>query len=208
MTFVASANAVEMTGATPVFVDVGPRDFQIAPETAERWITPRTRAIMAVHLWGTVSVMEPVLELARRRDLLVLEDAAQAVGVRRNGRHAGTFGHAGTFSFFADKSVTTGEGGFVCTEDEAVADRLEAPEESGTQDGGEPSSTRRSATTSASRTCRRPSDLVQLGKLPEIKERKLKNVESYRERLAGVAEVAWFEPPRARTGFRFAPRCF
>src|SRR6185295_6846732 len=108
----------------PVFVDVGPDDFQITAESAERWITPRTRAVMPVHLWGTVAVIEPILEMARRHGLLVFEDAAQAVGVRRHGRHAGTFGHAGAFSFFADKSVTTGEGGFVCTDDEEIADRL------------------------------------------------------------------------------------
>jgi perosamine synthetase len=194
LTFVGSANAVEMTGATPVFVDVAPGHFQIVPGTAERWITPRTRAVMPVHLWGTVAVMEPILEMARRRGLLVLEDACQAVGVRRHGRHAGTFGTAGAFSFFADKSVTTGEGGFVCTDDEEVADRLKHLRNQGRRAAGSFVHPRIGYNLRIT-DMQAAVGLAQLDKLPRIKDLKQKNLERYRERLAGLAEVAWFEPP-------------
>ena len=194
LTFVASANAVQMAGATPVFVDVDPRHFQMTAHAVERWITPRTRALMPVHLWGTVAVMEPILELASRRGLLVIEDAAQAIGVRRNGRHAGTFGHVGAFSFFADKSLTTAEGGFVVTGDETIAERLELLRNQGRRKAGtfvhaQVGYNFRFTDIQAA------IGLVQLAKLPETRRRKLENLERYRSWLADVPQVVCFEPP-------------
>jgi perosamine synthetase len=194
LTFVASANAVEMAGATPVFVDVDPCHFQIAAAAAERWITPRTRALMPVHLWGTVAEMEPLLELAGRRGLLVIEDAAQAIGVRRHGRHAGAFGQVGAFSFFADKSLTTAEGGFVVTDDGAIAERLELLRNQGRRKAG-------SYVHPEVGYNLRITDIqaaigsVQLARLPETRRRKLENFERYRSGLADVGEVTCFEPP-------------
>jgi perosamine synthetase len=183
-----------MAGATPVFVDVEPRHFQMAADAAERWITPRTRALMPVHLWGTVAPMEPLLELARRRGLAVIEDAAQAIGVRRNGRHAGAWGQLGAFSFFADKSLTTAEGGFVVTDDETIAERLEVLRNQGRRKAGSyvhPSVGYNLRITDIQAAI----GLVQLAKLPETRRRKLDNLERYRSGLADVAEVACFEPP-------------
>lgn len=124
ITFVASANAVVMAGATPVFAEVSATNYQIDVADCERVCSTRTRAIMPVHLWGMAANMEAVMAFARRHDLLVIEDAAQAIGVRYRGQHTGTFGDVGCFSFFADKTLTTGEGGYVVCRDPAVYERL------------------------------------------------------------------------------------
>jgi perosamine synthetase len=123
-TFAGSATAVMLTGATPVFVDVEPDSFQFDIARAETAVTPRTRAVMPVHLYGGVCDMEAVNAFAARHGLFVVEDAAQAIGVTRSGRHAGALGDVGCFSFFADKTITTGEGGYVVCRDPAVHRRL------------------------------------------------------------------------------------
>ena len=116
-TFIASANSVVLAGGTPVFCDVKPDTFQIDVESAERVVTPSTKFIMPVHLFGSCADMDAVMGFAARHGLLVVEDAAQAIGVHYRGQHAGTFGDCGCFSFFADKTLTTGEGGFVVCRD-------------------------------------------------------------------------------------------
>lgn len=122
-TFIASANAIEMIGATPVFVDIN-MDLHINLEHAEQLITKKTAGIMPIHIYGTACDMESVMKFAKRHNLKVVEDAAQAIGVHWNGKHCGTFGDVGTFSFFADKTITTGEGGFVVTNDEKIYENL------------------------------------------------------------------------------------
>lgn len=124
LTYIASANAVKYCGATPVFVDNDPRTFNIDPKAVERAITSRTKAIMPVHLYGQSADMDPLIEIARERNLLVVEDAAEAVGAHYKGRRAGTLGLCATFSFFGNKILTTGEGGMVTTNDDRLAERL------------------------------------------------------------------------------------
>ncbi len=124
--FVATANVVEYQGAVPVFVDIDLRTFNIAVEKIEAKITPRTKAIIPVHLFGLSAEMDPILDLARRHGLAVIEDAACAVGSRYRGRHVGALGRAGAFSFHPRKVITTGEGGAVTTHDEALTERLRA----------------------------------------------------------------------------------
>jgi len=123
-TFAGSATAVLMVGATPVFVEVDRLDFQIDIADAQRAVTPRTRAVMPVHLYGGMCDMTALGAFAARNGLLVVEDAAQAIGVRQDGRDAGTFGDVGCFSFFADKTITTGEGGYVVCRDADVHSKL------------------------------------------------------------------------------------
>jgi perosamine synthetase len=124
ITFIGSATSVVLAGARPVFVEVEPHTFQIDVSDAERRVAPATRAIMPVHLYGTACDMDAVTALAQRHGLKVIEDAAQGVGVCYRGRHVGALGDAGCFSFFADKTITTGEGGFVACRDPAIYERL------------------------------------------------------------------------------------
>jgi len=122
-TFAATANAILSTGATPVFVDIEPDTYVIDAKKIERAITPRTRAICPVHLFGLVADMDMISAIADRHGLVVVEDACQAHGATFRGRKAGTFGH-GAFSLYATKNMTTAEGGFVTTNDDALADWL------------------------------------------------------------------------------------
>jgi len=122
-TFAATANAILSTGATPVFVDIEPDTYLIDAKKIERAITPRTRAICPVHLFGLVADMDMIRAIADRHGLIVVEDACQAHGATFRGRMAGSFGH-GAFSLYATKNMTTAEGGFVTTDDDDLAEWL------------------------------------------------------------------------------------
>jgi perosamine synthetase len=122
-TMAACLFSVLYLGAKPVFVDVEPDTWTLDPALLEPALTPRTRAIMAVHIYGHPCEMDPVLEIAARRGAAVVEDAAEAHGAEYRGRRCGSFGAASAFSFFANKILTTGEGGMVLTDDPGIADR-------------------------------------------------------------------------------------
>jgi perosamine synthetase len=122
-TFAATANAILATGATPVFVDIEPDTYLIDARRIERAITPRTRAICPVHLFGLVADMDMIRAIADRHGLVVVEDACQAHGATFRGRVAGSFGH-GAFSLYATKNMTTAEGGLITTDDDKLADWL------------------------------------------------------------------------------------
>lgn len=125
LTFVATANAVRYTGATPVFADIENLDWlTISPASIEACITERTKAVLVMHYAGFACDMPAVLEIARRHDLKVIEDSAHAIGSALDGRHLGTWGEVGCFSFFSNKNMTTGEGGMLATNDEELAKRL------------------------------------------------------------------------------------
>jgi len=123
LTFAATVNAVLYTGATPVLVDVAKDTWNLDPDAVAAAITPRTKVIMPVHLYGQPTDMAPILALAKRRGLIVVEDAAEAVGASYNGIPCGAIGDCGTFSFFSNKLITTGEGGMVVFKDEKIAAR-------------------------------------------------------------------------------------
>jgi dTDP-4-amino-4,6-dideoxygalactose transaminase len=115
-TFYATVAAIGYTGATPVFVDIDPATFNMDPAKVEAAITSRTRAILIVHLYGQCADMDPILEIARRRNLIVIEDAAQAHGAEYHGRRAGSIGDIACFSFYPTKNLgAAGEGGMVTT---------------------------------------------------------------------------------------------
>jgi len=123
--FFATAGAIARLGAKPVFVDIEPRSFNIDPDRIEAAITPRTRAILPVHLFGQAADMSPILEVAGRHGLPVVEDAAQAIGTEYKGRRIGSLGLMGCFSFFPSKNLGGfGDGGMVVTNDASVAERL------------------------------------------------------------------------------------
>ena len=121
LTFIATANAVILAGATPVLCEIREDTFCIDMERAEKLITRRTRAVMPVHLYGQSADMTAVVDFASRHKLKVVEDAAEGVGVRFNGKHVGTFGDMGILSYYGNKTVTCGEGGVVLTNDDRLA---------------------------------------------------------------------------------------
>jgi len=120
-TMIASANTVRHCGAIPVFVDAEPRTWNIDVARIEATVTPRTKAIVPVHTYGHPADMDPILDVARRHHLLVIEDAAEAHGAVYKGRPVGSLGVCGCFSFYANKIITTGEGGMITTDDEELA---------------------------------------------------------------------------------------
>ncbi|MBN9606112.1 MAG: DegT/DnrJ/EryC1/StrS family aminotransferase [Actinomycetales bacterium] len=122
--FPATANVVVQQRAVPVFVDIGLDDFGMDPERLEAALTPRTKAIMPVHAFGLVADMDPIMTIAERHGIPVVEDAACALGAEYYGRQAGGLGTAGVFSFHPRKVITTGEGGMVMTADDSLAERL------------------------------------------------------------------------------------
>ena len=131
-TFVSTANAVLRVGARPVFADIEETTLGLDPADVERRITPRTAAVMPVHYSGVAPDMDALLDLCRRRDLKVVEDAAQALGARLKGRALGTLGDAGCFSFHESKNITCGEGGALAIGDPELARRAEIIREKGT----------------------------------------------------------------------------
>jgi dTDP-4-amino-4,6-dideoxygalactose transaminase len=180
-TFNATISAVLHTGARPRFVDVRPDDYGMDPELVEAAISPRTKAIMPVHLYGLMADMDPLVAIAERHGISIIEDAAQAHGARYRGRRAGTFGPA-MFSLYATKNLTTGEGGFATTDDEALADRLRLYRNHGM---------RRRYSHETLGTNLRPTDLAaalglaQLGQLDERTAQRRRNAARLSEGLAG-----------------------
>jgi perosamine synthetase len=124
LTFAASANVVIHAGATPVFVDVSPEHWTIDPHLIESKITPKTKAIIPVHLYGHPCDMDPVMDISRKHKLNVIEDCAEALGARYDGRMIGTMGDVGCFSFFSNKVITTGEGGMVTCRNKSLYDKM------------------------------------------------------------------------------------
>jgi len=123
--FFATAGCIARLGATPVFVDIDPATFNIAPNLIEEKITPNTKAIIPVHLFGQMADMDSIMDIANAHNLVVIEDAAQAIGAEYKGRRAGSIGHYGCFSFFPAKNLgCAGDGGMVVTNDAKRADQL------------------------------------------------------------------------------------
>ena len=119
--FVASANCALFERAVPVFVDIDPVSWNIDVSRIEAAITPRTRAILPVHVFGRPCPMEPIMKTASRHGLAVIEDSCEAIGATCGGKPVGTFGQTGTFAFYPNKQITTGEGGAIVTDDDEVA---------------------------------------------------------------------------------------
>lgn len=123
LTYISSANAIAYTGATPVFVDSSKSTWQMDPDDVVRKITSKTKAVMAVHLYGHPCDMEALTSIARDKSLFLVEDCAEAFGARYKGRHVGTFGDIATYSFYGNKTITSGEGGMVVSNDETLYNR-------------------------------------------------------------------------------------
>ena len=190
MTFIASANAVEMVGARPVFVDVVSFDDH-SIDLSKIKVTEKTKAIVVAHLWGTAcSNIEEVRKFCDEHDLYLVEDAAQSLGITNGEKHCGTYGHVGTFSFYADKTITTAEGGFVVCHDEAVLERMIYLRNQGRMSSGtfvHPMIGYNFRITDLQAAL----GLSQLGKLDTIRQRKLEIYSRYRELLGD--RVSWLK---------------
>jgi perosamine synthetase len=124
LTYIASVNPIVYTGATPVFVDSLRDTWQIDPEDVKQKITPKTKAVMAVHLYGHPCDMDALQKICKENNLFLIEDCAEAFGSTYKGKYVGSFGDVATFSFFGNKTITTGEGGMVVTNDATLHDRI------------------------------------------------------------------------------------
>jgi perosamine synthetase len=198
-TYIASVNTIAQTGATPVFVDCNEDTWVIDGADVERLITPRTRAIMAVHLYGGLCDLAQLRALAERRGLHLVEDASEALGCSWNGRHAGTWGACGTFSFYGNKTITTGEGGMVVTNDAYLAERLRLLRGQGQHP------TRRYWHVELGFNYRMTNicaaiGLAQMERLDQILERKRSIAARYRQRLQNQGVLFQARHPEVKSG--------
>lgn len=189
ISFVASTGSIAHIGATPVYADV--RDDQnIDPAEIEKKITPRTKAIMPVHWSGRVADMDAIVQIARRHNLLVVEDAAQTMGAFYKGRHGGTFGHIGTFSAHPLKNLNAvGDGGFLVTDDEEIANKIRLYRNHGLKDRD---TCMFYGVNSRLDSLNAEILMYRLGRLNEVVERRRRNVNLYRAHIR-AKEV--FIPP-------------
>jgi dTDP-4-amino-4,6-dideoxygalactose transaminase len=123
-TFVATANVALLVGARPVFADINPRTYSIDPTKFKKAITKKTKAVIPVHLYGHPADMDPIIEIAEDKGIVVVEDCAQSIGSEYRGKATGSIGNMGCFSFYASKNMTTGEGGAVTTNDDELAEKV------------------------------------------------------------------------------------
>jgi len=202
-TFLGSASSIALTGARPVFADINRETFNLDAEAVRQALSPRTRAIMPVHIYGQAAEMAPLLELAKQENLFVIEDAAQGIGVSYRNRHAGTLGDLGCLSFFADKTITTGEGGAILTSNDEFADRLQYFRNQGRLNRGSfihPQMGWNFRLTDLQSGI----GLAQLDRLETIIERKRQIEQLYKSRLDGLEDVEFpsAKEPQCRVPFR------
>jgi perosamine synthetase len=199
LTWVTSAHAAEYVGARAVFAEVEPDTFNLDPKAFAAAITPRTRAVVVVHLFGLAAKMDEILDVARKHKLAVIEDAACAVGTTYDGRPVGSFGTLGCFSFHPRKVVTTGEGGMVTTEDDALAKRVASLRNHGSTGPGplqDPTRPYHMGTFNMLGFNLRLSDIqaavgvAQMAKLDRLLAERQKLAARFRELLRGVEEIA------------------
>lgn len=188
--FAATANVILLVGATPVFVDIDPGTFNIDPAQVAMAITPRTKAILPVHLYGNPCAMPQLLALAREQGLVLIEDACQAHAASIEGRSVGSFG-TGCFSFYATKNVTTGEGGVVTTNDATIAERIRLLRQHGQE--------QRYYHTRLGYNLRMTEiqaaiGLVQLEKLEQFTRQRIAHAAYLNARLSSLVETPWAYP--------------
>jgi perosamine synthetase len=198
--FVASANAIVYEGGVPVFVDVDPASLNIDPNRVEAAITPRTRALLPVHVFGRPAAMGPILDIARRHALPVIEDACEALGAEVGGRAAGALGRCGVFGFYPNKQITTGEGGMIVTDDPGVASLCRSLRNHGRDDGAPPMVHARLGYNYRLAELACALGTAQLRRLDAILEARASVARRYDERLAGHPEL--LVPEREAPGVR------
>ena len=187
-TFIASANTITFGGSIPIFADIDPETYTIDPEHVKKLITPNTEAILPVHIFALPSNMKVLKELAEDHNLVIIEDACQAHGAKIDGKHVGTLGEVGCFSFYATKNMITGEGGMIVTDDDELAERILSVKNHGRGPSGGYQHFRigynfRLADPLAA------IGLIQLQKLPEMLRRRKENAEAIRKTVSELDHV-------------------
>ncbi len=201
--FVASASSILMVGARPVFVDIDPDTWNIDPELIAGAVTPKTRAILPVDVFGQIADMNAINEIARQNGLRVIEDSCEALGSRYLGRPAGSLGEAGVFGFYPNKQITTGEGGMVVTDDADIAELCRSMRNQGRDAGRGWLAHARLGYNYRLSDFSAALGLVQLGRIEEIIAARDRVRGWYGERLAGEqrltmqkinpdVEMSWF----------------
>jgi perosamine synthetase len=193
-TYIASVNTILQAGAKPVFVDSLESSWQIDPEDVQRKITPRTKAVMVVHLYGLPCDMDAIGAICEQHKLLLVEDCAEAFGTRYKGRHVGTFGDIATFSFFGNKTITTGEGGMVVAKDIKTIQRAFHLKNQGVSQTREYWHDEVAYNYRMTNICA-AIGLAQLENIDEILSRKRQVAHWYRDELAGLPLTAHNELP-------------
>ncbi|MCL4552987.1 MAG: DegT/DnrJ/EryC1/StrS family aminotransferase [Candidatus Marsarchaeota archaeon] len=183
--FVATGNAITYTGAKPVFVDIDSDTYNIDPDLIEEKISPKTRAILPVHLYGHPADMDRIMEIAARHDLVVVEDACQAHGASARGRKVGAFG-TGAFSFYPTKNMTTLEGGMITTDDAEVAKTARMLREHGAE---ERYRHEKLGFNFRMTDLQAAIGLVQLDRLPEFNQKRIENARYLSEHLMNLGTL-------------------
>ncbi len=201
--FVASSNCILFEGGRPVFVDIDPDTWNIDPSRIEAAITPRTRAIIPVDVFGQPADMDPILAVARKHGLCVVEDSCEALGARYHGRRAGALGDVGVFGFYPNKQITTGEGGMIVTNNESIARIARSMRNQGRGEGAGWLTHERLGYNFRLSDINCALGLAQLRRIDEILARRTRVAEMYLQRLAGDdrlrtqkiipgVEMSWF----------------
>ena len=204
-TFSATAEAVVLAGGRPSFADIDADTYAITPESIEAALTSKTKAILPVHMYGLCADMDPIMELARNRGLIVIEDAAQAHGAEYKGRRAGSIGDATCFSFYAGKNMTTGEGGMVTTNDDDLAEQMRMIRTHGEE---RPYWVSRQGHNYHMPEIAGALGIVQLKKLPGFLEERRRNAEYLTEKLSVLGKLVMPKEPAGRkhAWYLFSPR--
>jgi perosamine synthetase len=192
--FIAVANAVRYVGAIPVFVDIDERTLNIAPSAVESAITARTRAILVVHTFGVPAAMNELLDIARRHNLQIIEDACEAIGGEYQDRKLGSFGRAGVFGFYPNKQITTGEGGMLVTSDARMAARARSLRNQGREETGDWFAHTEIGYNYRLSELNCALGIVQMRRLPEILKRRAAVAQMY---FAALQPSGHIEPPPA-----------
>ncbi len=188
-TWIATSAPITYLGATPVFADIDPQSWCISPASFEACITPRTRAVIAVNLYGGMPDMDAIDGIADRRGLAMIEDAAESIGAEYRRRKAGSFGDASVFSFHGSKTLTTGEGGMLLTDDEALYQRALVLRDHGRAASAKAFWNQEVAFKYKMSSLQAALGLAQLERVKELIERKQEIFAWYRDLLDGVADV-------------------
>jgi perosamine synthetase len=201
-TWIASAAPINYVGATPVFADIDRQTWCMSAETLAAAITPRTKAVIAVDLYGNMPDLPALVDVARRHGLPVVEDAAEAAGAEYGGRKAGSFGNTGVFSFHGSKTLTTGEGGMLVTDDEAVYRRVLFLRDHGRSPGDKQFCNTEVAYKYKMSSMQAALGLAQLERIDELIERKREIFAWYTQELESVEEITLnYELPDAKNSY-------